>query len=1077
MTIEAPQRIVLSGQVATFGTVRAALVMAALLWSIGRPVSAQSHAVTGRVTSGARYDEGPPLAAVEVTVKGTQMRTTTNASGAFAITAQGPRDTLVFAMLGYRTQEVALEGRTTLEIALVQDPVYAIGELVVVGYGVQSKASLTGSVSAVASTDIMRTSATTSAEALVGKIQGITTRITNTALGDARPGSSTIVQIRNLGEPLFVIDGVPHSSGQFNNINIADIESVSILKDASASVYGFRAANGVVLVTTKSGRRDRTPEIRVDGYYGAQNLTRYPFDPPASAYQFQRAWVESQQNRGQPRTITAEELEKWRMGTEPGYRSYNQYDNVINNANAPQYNLNASASGGSNTSSYYLSVGHVNQDYVMKGHNFDRTNFQSNLRTELARGFAVGTQLSGRIENRNNVAIPGRDDVVWTALLGANSSWPMDQPYANDNPNYVNGDVRFLTRLPSTFSREVAGWQEDVWRNLSANFFSEYTAPFGLKVRGTYAYTYKLNTFERQRFSYDAYCYDEAADAYNVCGGYYSPLRTSDRTEINEQFAQLQFSQAQRIGDHSVSGVAAFELFGGETNSAFVQSVPPSNYSHLINFVEVNDLSDNWSISRRASFIGRFNYDYRSKYLLELLGRYDGSYLYAPDRRWGFFPGISLGWRPTEENWLRERVAFLDDLKLRGSWGQAGREQGIAPWGFLGGATYGVGEGYMFDGQVITGARPRGLPVTNLSWVTSTARNMGIDLSVLQRRLQAEFDVFERKLTGLPAARYDVLLPSEVGYGLPNENLESEANRGIEGRLTWSSKVRETDYSVSANATLARRRILDRYKPRYGNSWQQYRTASEDRWSDVNFGFKVIGQFQSMEEIENYPVNIDGQGNRTLLPGDLIFKDENGDGIINDLDQRPIGYGIENNPILGYGFHGSLNYRGLSLQVDFAGGTMYSYNQNLEMRFPFQADHNSQAWMLEDRWHRADPYNDNSEWIPGHYPAIRRGLTNHSNYRNSDFWRTNVSYLRLKRFEVAYQLPQSLLERAGIGIRSARVFASGANLFSFDNLSHLQLDPEVAQDSGLRYPTQRILSFGFSTSLGGRPQSSVSLDK
>lgn len=1044
--------------------VRCAVLAIASLLMAPAVAAGQGHPVSGTVSTG-EGAAAAPLAGVNVIVKGTAIGTRTDAGGQFALDARAGSDTLVFTMLGFTAQEIPIGGRSSVQVVMEASALSLEG-LVVVGYGTQTRASVTGAVSAIASEDLSRNSATTSAEALVGKLAGISTRITNTDLGDARPGSSTVLQIRNLGDPLFVIDGVPQTEGQFNNLNVADIENISILKDASASVYGFRAANGVVLVTTKTGERGQAPRVHVDGYYGMQNLTRYPFSPPADAYQFQLAWLQSQQNRDQPRSITPEELEKWRLGTDPAYRSFNQYDYVVNNPNAPQYNFNASASGGASNATYYFSIGHVSQDYVMKGHNFNRTNIQTNVRAELGKGFVVGTKLSARIENRDNVAIPGRDDVVWNGLLGINSSWPMDNPYANGNPAYVNGDVRYLTRLASTYTRDVAGWQEDVWRNLSANFFAEYTLPFGFEAKGTYANTFRLNTFERQRFSYDAYCYDPAADTYDVCSGFYSPLRNKGRTEIQDHFGQLQLSNKRQFGDHSLSGVAAFELSSGENNALGIQSIPPYNYSSLISFVEQNDLSNSWGTSARASYIGRLNYDYAQKYLLEVLGRYDGSYLYAPGKRWGFFPGVSLGWRPTEENFLAGKIPHLDDLKLRASWGQAGREQGISPWGYIGGATYGIGGGYMFDGQVITGARPRGLPVTNLTWVTSETRNMGLDVAMFDQRLSAQFDLFERKLDGLPAARYDVLLPSEVGYSLPNENLESEATRGLEGMLSWSDERGDLSYSFGANATLARRKILDRYKPRYGNSWDRYRSATENRWAGVSFGYQVIGQFQNESEIANHPIDIDGQGNRTLLPGDLIYEDVNGDGIINDMDVRPIGYAVATTPLLGFGTNGSVEYGRFSLSANFAGGSMYSYNRNLEMKYPFQGDHNSPEWMLVDVWHRADPFDDNSEWVPGKYPAIRRGLTSHANFRTSNFYRTNVRYLRLKRVELGYRIPDAVQSR--LGLSSARVYTSGANLFSFDNLKDIQLDPEIAFDSGLRYPTQRVITFGFSTNVGSR---------
>jgi TonB-linked SusC/RagA family outer membrane protein len=1011
----------------------------------------QANEVTGTVRDVADKSGMP---GVNVQAKASGTNAATDKDGKYTIRAKAG-EVLTFSFVGYVTQEIVLGQQSVLDVDL-QFNTEALDEVVVVGYGTQRRASVTGAVSAINSERLTQTAATTTADALVGKMQGITTRSTNSYEGDARPGSPAVLQIRNMGEPLFIIDGIPQTSGQFNNLNVNDIENISILKDASASVYGFRAANGVVLVTTKRGT-SKAPQININGYYGVQNLTRFPFETPASAYLFHQTRAESQQNRGLPVTMPAAELEKWRLGTEPGYQSFNQYDYVVNNPNAAQYSLNASVSGGSEKTTYYFSAGHVNQDFVMKGHGFNRTNLQSNLQTTIAKGLTVGTQLSYRIENRDNVAIPGREDPIWNAFLGANSSWPMDNPYANSNPNYINGNVRYLTRLPSTYTKEIAGWQKDVWNNATGNFFAEYAFPFRLKARATYSHSIKMNKFDRQRYSYDAYRYVPESDTYEVFGGFSSPLRNRNRREIQDRFVQMQLSYDNSFKDHYFSAVMAYERSDNDDTYTAVQSVPPINDNNLINFVDVSDVSTTWGTNARASVIGKVNYDYKGKYLLEILGRYDGSYLYAPQKRWGLFPGISAGWRISEEKFMNDKLSFISDLKLRASWGQAGREEGVSPWGYLGGATYGSSE-YMLDGNVIVGARPRGLPVTNLSWVTSTSKNVGIDLSLFQNKITAQFDVFERRLSGLPAARYDVLLPSEVGYSLPNENLESEANRGVEGIITYSGKKGDFTYNVGVNATLSRRKILDRYKPRFGNSWDEYRNGIENRWSGVNFGYQVIGQFQSMEQIENYPINNDGQGNTTLLPGDLIYKDVNGDGVINNLDERPIGYALYDNPILGFGLTSSFGYKNFSLSVDFAGGTMYSFNQNLELRFPFQGGHNSPEWMLKDRWRRADVYDNNSEWIPGKYPPIREN-SSHSNYRNSDYWRTNVRYVRVRRIEVGYTMPTKLIEKAKM--KAARLYVSATNPFTFDNLSHIELDPELAMESGLRYPTQKIVNVGF----------------
>jgi TonB-linked SusC/RagA family outer membrane protein len=1031
-------------------------VIAALV-AICSLLSSNSYAQTLKEITGVVRDakDNSELPGVVVRTKSGGQTTATDAEGKFSIRGE-VGDVMLFTYMGYVSIEVPINASTAdLKIAMEVNQ-QSLDEVVVVGYGTQKKASVTGAVSAIGSDKLLQTSATTTADALIGKLAGVTTRATNSYEGDSRPGSAAVLQIRNMGEPLFIIDGIPQSSGQFNNLNVNDIENISILKDASASVYGFRAANGVVLVTTKKGS-NQAPQVNINGYYGWQNLTRFPFENAADAYLFHLARAESQQNRGLPVTMNPETLEKWRLGTEPGYQSYNQYKYVVNNPNAAQYNFNASVSGGSDKTMYYFSAGHVNQDFVMKGHNFNRTNLQSNLQTTVLKNLTLGTQLSYRVEDRENVAISGREDPIWNAFLGTNSSWPMDNPYANGNPNYVNGDVRYLTRLASTYTKEISGWQTDKWNNATGNFFAQYAFPFGMKAKATYSHSYKQNSFDRQRYSYDAYKYNKETDTYDVYGGFFSPLRNRNRREIQERFLQLQVNYEKTLGDHYFTAVGAYERSDSEENYTAVQSVPPINDNNLIDFVNVNSVSTTWATSARASFIGKVNYDFRGKYLLEVLGRYDGSYLYAPERRWGLFPGVSVGWRLMQEDFMKDKISFVDDIKVRASWGQAGREQGVNPWGYIGGATYGVSQ-YLLDGTVVVGARPRGLPVTNLSWVTSTSKNVGVDLMLFKNTLSAQFDVFERKLTGLPASRYDVLLPTEVGYALPAENLESEATRGIEGIITYNGKAGAITYGIGVNGTLARRKILDRYKPRFGNSWDEYRNGVEDRWSGVSFGYQVIGQFQSMEEIENYPINNDGQGNNSLLPGDLIYKDVNGDGIINEMDMRPISYALYDNPILGYGFTTNVGYKNFSLQVDFAGGTMLAFSQNLELKFPFQGGHNSPRWMLEDRWHRADVYDVNSEWIPGRYPPIREN-SSHANYKESNFWRTNVSYLRVRRIELGYQIPSSVLQK--LHLKGARLYTSGTNLFTLDNLSHIELDPELAMDSGLRYPSQKVINIGF----------------
>lgn len=405
---------------------------------------------------------------------------------------------------------------------------------------------------------------------------------------------------------------------------------------------------------------------------------------------------------------------------------------------------------------------------------------------------------------------------------------------------------------------------------------------------------------------------------------------------------------------------------------------------------------------------------------------------------------------------------MVNDLKLRASWGQTGNEEGVSQHDYLAGYNY-PSLSAVLDGEYIIGLQPRGLPIRELSWVKNTTTNVGIDLAFLNNRLTVTADAFQRKRTGVPAARYDVLLPSEIGYRLPNENLNSDAIKGIEGMITYGDKAGDLNYTISANATYARKRNLSTYKPRFQNSWHEYRSSIEDRWADITWGYHIIGRFQSSDEINNYTIDNDGSGNRTMLPGDFKYADVNGDGVINNLDERPIGYALNAQPFVSYGLNTTLEWKGITLFMDFAGANLQTFRRDHELKYPFQNNGSAPAYMFEDRWHREDPFDPNSKWIPGTYPAIRQGERGNSNFsRNNDFWDTNVRYFRLKTLEIGYSLPRNIISHAGMS--KCRVYINATNLFSLDNVRKLEIDPEIASENGLVYPQQRVFIFGVNLS-------------
>lgn len=1011
--------------------------------------------ITGQVFNKANE----PVVGASVVIEGGGQGTSTDKTGNFELHAG--KGILVVSFVGYKTYRVPLNGTKNLKIQLENDD-HVLEDVVVVGYGKQSKRNITGAVSNIKSDDIVRSSSTTTAGALAGKVQGISVRAK-----DARPGRGASIEIRNMGSPLYVIDGVAYGGQEgtdwvgtqngsgadiFNALNLEDIESISILKDAAAAVYGFRASKGVVLITTKKGAKGDRAKINLNGYRGWQNLTRFP--KMANAKQYTRGLVEAAQNvnRDPNSVYTPEELAKWQAGTEPGYQGYDYYDMVIRK-NIPQSYINANITGGSQKSNYFLSIGHLNQEAMIKDFNYKRTNLQANMEAEVLKGLTIGTQISARHEGTQDVGLPGGDG-YFSSILAIMKNRPTVGPYANDNPEYINHTNDFPYN-PALFSRDIVGYKDNKYLAGNVNLFAAYKTTFGLSAKGTVSYNYTNNKFEGFQYTYDVYRYEN--DIYKRTGGSDAGWRYDTSREIVSRFAQFQIDYNKQIGDHSLAGMLGYERSDWDRTYKALGANPSNNYIPLLRLSELNGLSDEWAYEARAGYIGRINYNYKGKYLLEVLGRYDGSYKYYDGKRWGIFPGASLGWRISDERFFQPLKSVVNDLKLRASIGQTGLEEGVGMHDYLAGYNWAAGSAVL-DGTYVPGVQPRGLPVRNLSWVKNTNYNIGMDLSLLNNKLTLTADAFKIIRTGYPGKRYDVLLPAEIGYDLPNENLGKNAYYGAEGIITYTDKVGELNYVVSGNMTFSRFRDLETYKPRFSNSWNEYRSSIEDRWGGVWWGYQVVGRFQSEDEIRNHPINNDGQDNRTQLPGDLIYKDVNGDGIINDMDQRPIGYPTGWAPMMTFGGRIGLDWKGINLNIDLAGGAIQSWFQDYELRNAFHGGGNSPAYLLEDRWHRKDPYDPNSEWIPGYYPAIRNGNSG-PNSANSDFWLTNVRYLRVRNLELGYNLPKAWIQK--LKAEKVRFYINASNLISFDNVKDYQIDPEIEARAAVVYPQQKVFMVGF----------------
>ena len=370
--------------------------------------------------------------------------------------------------------------------------------------------------------------------------------------------------------------------------------------------------------------------------------------------------------------------------------------------------------------------------------------------------------------------------------------------------------------------------------------------------------------------------------------------------------------------------------------------------------------------------------------------------------------------------------------------------------------------GAVIDGGLVTGSTVTGLATDNITWGKSKILNIGIDLGFLDNRLNASFDYFNRDQTGLLASRYDVQIPEEVGFSLPQENLNSNYARGFDASVNWRDRIGDVNYTVGGNVTYSRWYVGDRYKPRFSSEWQKFRYQAgniKGRYTDVEFSLVSDGQFQSWEVIANHPIDQDHQGNITLKPGDAKYKDMNGDGLINDADWRAIGYRKGGTPWVNFAFNLALDWKGIDFRADFVGATAYTYVQQGFLRY-FDSNKNLSQYLWDNSTRLVDIWDVDSGFNIGKYPlALRTRNSSDCTHWPSDFWYTNMTYLKMRNVEVGYTLPQKWTSK--VGISRCRFYVSGQNLFSLKNID-IDIDPEITAENGMAYPNMKVVNFGFS---------------
>lgn len=1027
--------------------------------------SAQNGA---RIQGTVLNEAGVGLPQVSVAVKGTQIGTTTDSSGQFSLNANVGQ-TLVFSIVGFTAQETVIKDFSAITVSL-RSNASSLNEVVVVGYGTQKRASLTSAVSSISAAEIVTTKNENLFNTLTGKIPGLRI-VQNTS----EPGAfSNSYDIRGMGTPLFVVDGIPRPD--IARIDPNDVESLSVLKDASAAVYGARAANGVILVTTKKGKRGAV-ELNYVGTYGTQTPIGFPKSANAVEY-MTLVNEQSMHNVNGGRLIyTDAQIEEYRNGT----KQSTDWQKATINRHASQMQHNLSATGGSENASYYISLGFTGQDGILKSNDlfYKRYNLRSNLSTKISKSLSFDLNLSAIMERK--------DQPMQSAWWVFRSMWyqpPVNSVYANDNPMYLNTLPNPLHPVAQSTS-DIAGYQvfNNKWFQSSATL--NYSVPFvqGLSVKGLFSFDYTLNNNKIFNKTYSTYTYNAATNTYAVTNTQQSP--STLRREIFEyptNLAQLSLNYTRSfLNKHNVSALLLYEQSNRKGDNLFAQRELSIPVDQLFAGSTTNQQgSSSSSINntfdyKNAAYVGYATYDYKSRYFAKFAFRYDGSSKFAPANQYGFFPDYELGWRISEEPFFQNvtTLSFIDNLKFRGSYGKTG-DDGSLTYQFLTGYRYpasgsatGQPAGAVFNGTFVNAVQSTGIANPNIFWFTAKTLDIGADLDAWHGLFGASFDYFKRDRTGLLTNRL-LTVPDVVGAALPQENLNSDKTEGFDFEVRHRNHFGKFNYNV--RGTFGYTRTMHRYieSARQGNSylnWIQKNPTNAangtqigygtDRYNNVYFGYGSNGQFEDYNAVKNSDIYV----SRSTVVGDYRYEDWNGDGQISVDDAYPIAnVGM---PLVTFGLTLGAEYKGFDANLLFQGATLVNATYLEQLGGPLWANGNALTMFL-DRWHpvdpNADPYDPSTQWVPGYY-----SYTGTNAFTNTLHNLHDASYVRLKSAELGYTLPARLTNR--IGIKGLRVFATGYNVFTITGLKYL--DPEhpsavsvIDQQFGYAYPIDRTISFG-----------------
>jgi TonB-dependent starch-binding outer membrane protein SusC len=1008
------------------------LFLFSLFFFLGSSLFAQIK-ITGTVRSA-----DIPVSDVTVTVKGTQTATTTNSKGKYSINAAADA-VLVFTHVNYAPREATAGSDGTADVQI--EPLSGgLSEVIVVGYNTQKKATLTGSISVVKGADLVKSPQPNLSNSLAGRFTGM---ILNNRSGEPGYDGSGVL-IRGLAttgsnDVLIVVDGVPGQIGGMERLNPNDIESMSILKDASAAIYGSRAANGVILITTKRGKTGK-PTISASFNQGFSSPTRLPKMADAATYATITNEIAYYNNigGGLNQQYSAAEIQKFADGSDPLNYPNTDWAATTLKKSTLQNQANISVSGGTENIKYYLSAGTLYQDGIYKNGatKYKQYSFRSNIDANITKDFKASLYLSGRQEDRQFPTSSAGS--VFRSIYRAYSTIPAFYPNGlpsngieGSNPAVMATDIGGLNKNPGS-----------VFNGILKGSYNIAAVP-GLSIDGYVAID--KSWFFTKNFSkpYLLYTYDKNTNAYNprIVGGS-NNLSTLYESQTNQSqiTANIKANFQRSFGYHNISALVGYEQseIKSETFSANRQNFPTTQTPELSQGGAAATDKDNSGGSyhfTRKSYIGKIAYNYKEKYLAEAQMRVDGSSTFPAGNRYGYFPSLSAGWRISNESFFN--VGFINDLKLRASYGKLGNDN-VGLFQYL--------NNYTFNNQLVLGSNlVSGLDLTKLAnpaihWEEARKTDIAIEATFL-KNFNLEFIYFQQKRTNILAIRNasipfvsGIVNPHGSGSLVPSENIGKVNSEGIEATLGYNKASNKFSWGVAGNITVAKSKIIDIDE---ASGVLQYQKQTGMPLSTYLL-YNAIGIFRSDADIAGYPHL------SVAKPGDLIYEDYNKDGKISADDQIRTKYG--NIPQIVYGILANAGYKNLDIAIVFAGQAKVSQYVLPESG---TVGNFYSSW-ADNRW---SPSNTS-----GSYPRVdtRTSASVNGGLYNSTFWLNDASFIRLKNVEIGYNLSNGLLQKAKL--QSVRIYLNAFNLFTITKVK--DYDPEGSSGSGQFYPQQKIVNVG-----------------